>query len=262
MRWLLIIPESGAGGAGCGCLVLIAIIGMIGSCYEKYVTIPKYQAANKKIMDENIQRAASVGAVDLDVELQKNGLESMSDLAQFGNSHLQYSLKHATDTLRKAEEDYKRANAINQPDIQSRINETQAEITQIQRQIEKEQAEVASKTYLCRGHTYSTLNEQRDGDQSSCTIRIWTVLYSGFTDTKVSFSVPNVTLVGEVENRDGYIEFSVSGSTESLKKLVNDSKYYQVMILLKNLRYNTRGYSIEWWRSYPDVLAIDIVEVQ
>ena len=66
-------------------------------------------------------------------------------------------------------------------------------------------------------------------------------------------------LVGKVQYREGpwfregHIEFTVSGSTESLKELVNNSNKNQATILFTNLRYNNRN-SIE-----ADILEINIV---
>ena len=69
--------------------------------------------------------------------------------------------------------------------------------------------------------------------------------------------------------RDGsheYIEFTVSGSTDSLKELVNNEKWwyrnvqypsYQIEILFKNLRYNSDHKRVE-----GDVLAIEIVKIR
>ena len=270
IRWILIPAESGGGGCGCMLLFIVILIpiGLIASCYDYFVTQPQMRTLSriqfetaKKRDDEKIQRAASVGAVDLEIEVKRSGFDSLSDLTQFGNHQLRDKLQRATDELRQAKQDYDRANAINQPDIQLRINEAQTKITGIEREIKVAQAAIARQTYLRTGYTFSTLNEQRDGGQSSCTIRIPTVLNGGFADTKVSLSVPDVTLVGEVGNyqqdRNNYIEFNVSGSTESLKELVNNTESYQATILFNNPRHNSNSNSVE-----ADILSIDIVKLQ
>jgi len=277
MRFLIIPIESGGGGCagGCGCLVLLVIIGAIGSCIDKFFVEPERRAAwvatqqaEKERDDEKIRSAASVGAVDLDVELKQSGFplnrigsNGLKDLTQFGNVQLKNDLQRATDELPRAEEDYKRANAINQPDIQPRISEAQAKIRKIQSQIEAAQTKIAQTKYIRRGYEYSTLNEQRDGNKSSCTIRIHTIINGGFANTKVSFSVPDVTLVGKMENRgsyrDTYIEFFVSGSTESLKELVNNTNSYKATMLFQNTRYNSNRDSVE-----ADILEISIGKAQ
>jgi hypothetical protein len=245
---------------------------MIGSCFDYFVGEPKRRVAAKRALEtenqrdaEIMQKAASVGALDFLVVFKqsgfKDGRDGLLDFAQFGNAQLRSDMKKATEELRQAEEDYKRANEINKPDIQPHINKAQARITEIQRQIETVQATIAKNTYLRRDYTYSTSNEQRDGNQSSCTIRIPSVLNGRFTNTKVAFFTPNVTLVGEVEyrkgqwGRDGNIEFTVSGSTESLKELVNNSNKCRATIQFNNLRRSSDPNSVE-----ANILAIDIVK--
>jgi hypothetical protein len=58
--------------------------------------------------------------------------------------------------------------------------------------------------------------------------------------------------IENIENRGRYIEFSVSGSTESLKELVNNSNSYKATMLFQNARYRNRN-SVE-----ADILEITI----
>ena len=111
------------------------------------------------------------------------------------------------------------------------------------------------KTFFVE-YTYKTSNVKVYGNESSCTIEVYTVFNDRLVNARPSFPVSNV-IVDSGRSAYGRIEISVSGSTASIEELVRNSDNYRVKVWFRNLQCNNR-YSGDATKA--DVLKLDIVK--
>ena len=207
------------------------------------------------------------GAVDFEEQLGRLGFSNVSvppvRLTRFGRAEL-------ANRLNTAQGIYNRADNLDKPTAQTRIDTIKAEIRTAT-------DEIARQTFLGEW-TYTTSELVDDANQSSCTLTIRTDFnfreIAGGPSFSIGFPMPNMSVrrvrniviphaaAGSTYESDlGWvtgkrIALSISGPTDSIHDIVRNSDDYRIRIRFTNLR--------ERWNNadgtFANILRIDIVD--
>jgi WD40 repeat protein len=226
------------------------------------------------------QEAINNAEVDLDMYLRVAGFEgkeaTVNNLLKYGTAAL---MRETNELIDKRS----RADNFDKPDIEKQLKETQ-------RKIEATQNEIKNKTFY-QEYSYSPDNSsvKVNGYTASFPVRIGQgfIPFGDFKEFKSPF--PDVTcnivfnnpddMTKLVANMTGRIlpkwgSVSISGETDSIKKLVRDKDKYRIKVWFKNLQgaYNTEVYqgSFNPWDvrkttylvCFAEIIKVEIVEVQ
>ena len=169
-------------------------------------------------------------SVDLDTECRKSGFDSsdsfirLRDFVYWGTSGLK--ARHE-----KAREDYRKADPFDK-----QIAEKELKVVEVE--IKEAREAIAQKTFSVRYRYTCNNNNVKRVDAN--TWKFPMTIPTEFTCSKaekVLFPMPDVTGMKTDDPRN--IELNVSGSEESIKKLVREKDRYRVDVWLTDLRHNS-----------------------
>jgi len=182
------------------------------------------------------------------------------------NDFLQYGSVELRDRLREAEAQLRRAAAWDNATAQAEVNAARMAI-------DATQNEIAQKVFFF-DYSFYVSDDRFGGNESSFTMGIPTKFRDLYRTTPtVEFPVPGVRVV-RGENRNGRINLSVVGQTDSIRKLFDnngirygmlESANYRVRLQFTNLRWVYmwhEGRRVRGEHAVADVLSIEVIEVQ